>query len=422
MNILIVSYSFHPNPNIAAKRFSEMVPHLLRAGCCVEVITVKTQGDSGAHGLIDGIRLHEVGKPIKIGLNRITKTSPNEGLSKPVIFLRRLVRCIGIPTTVLDRHIWEWFLPAVKYVKDRQKDFKHIDIIVGSCGPFSSLLIARHLSKQLGKPWVADYRDLIIETANISCWNQRLCYFIEKRATASCAGCITVSPTLTKITNRKLGKPAGTVFNGLRDELIEEFRQNKTEQIINSQKYAYYAGRFYEHQMESVKRCLIAFKDSGVTLRIRSLGPGFLEEELDAFARQNDVIENLDILAPASETVVDKEASKALFNLVFEDLNTLREISKGTLTGKFLRLLAVRRPILVVARKDSDMNLILEDTGKGRIVETVAEIKGFLNDVESGFCFLGKEERVLTYSKGRQAILLLEFLERFKGKDKQKKY
>ncbi|MBN2293388.1 MAG: hypothetical protein JXM70_13245, partial [Pirellulales bacterium] len=100
-------------------------------------------------------------------------------------------------------------------------------------------------------------------------------------------------------------------------------------------------------------------------------------------------------------------------NLVLDDVVDTFESSRGTLTGKFLELVARARPLLAVTQPSSEMGPILASTKKGRICSTAADVHKFLHDVNHGrLSPEGNSDEIARYSKASQAAVLAGLLDK----------
>ena len=107
---------------------------------------------------------------------------------------RRIARRLSI-----DRGIG-WIKPAERACSHLTS--RDVDLILASGPPFSGFMLAKRLSKRLGRPYVLDYRDL---------WSRNLYRPLpsvtqrEARLLAGCAGIITVSPSWGLIMDTQFG-------------------------------------------------------------------------------------------------------------------------------------------------------------------------------------------------------------------------
>jgi len=147
---------------------------------------------------------------------------------------------------------------------------------------------------------------------------------------------------------------------------------------------------------------------------IRSLGPTSAEIGITAEAKALGVADRVHFRSPCDAGRVASEAHQALANLVLDDPDCRDRWSRGTLTGKFLELVAAKRPVLAVTRPDSDMAPILQSTRKGEVCSDAAAIGRFLDRIARDPAgFRGDSRVIQSFSKSTQAALLCRFLARF---------
>ena len=134
-------------------------------------------------------------------------------------------------------------------------------------------------------------------------------------------------------------------------------------------------------------------------------------------ARRLGVMNRVHILQPCSPAQVAAEADHAVANLVLDDVADTYASSRGVLTGKFLELVARRRPVLAVTQPASEMGPILAATKKGRVCTTVADVRGFLRDVDNdALPSEGDAVAIARYSKASQAAILAGVLDAVIGR------
>ena len=100
-----------------------------------------------------------------------------------------------------------WFSQCFNYLKASQ--FKP-DIIIASCSPPGLLRVARKLSARLRVPWVADFRDLWIDSFERS-FDTRLKYFLQRRHLRSAAGITVVADAMVDAMHEQLAPMKKTV-------------------------------------------------------------------------------------------------------------------------------------------------------------------------------------------------------------------
>ncbi|MGI6445965.1 MAG: hypothetical protein ACOX2I_09660 [Candidatus Ozemobacteraceae bacterium] len=94
-----------------------------------------------------------------------------------------------------------------------------------------------------------------------------------------------------------------------------------------------------------------------------------------------------------------QEQANSFANIVFEDLKHDFDFKKGVLTGKFLRLLIEKPPILAIARDDSEIGEILTQTKKGQLITSSEEVACFIRNVENDCFSRPNRERIKEFSK-----------------------
>jgi hypothetical protein len=308
----------------------------------------------------------------------------------------------------LDRTIWTWGRSVKKESKYVMANLPEIDLVVSTYGPSASVWLGKWFSKKYKSKWIVDYRDLAAlrkdYRSNISF---RLDCYIEKKMLRRCLGLISVSQYLSDLLHKRYGKKSEVIYNGFDEK--KKLIKNK-----NKYKYIYYAGKFYNHRMDAVKIFMKSIeKNKAVKVKFRSLGPKYLEDEILSYARELNIKDRIVILPPVDPSVVSIESRNAFVNIVFEDLDNCNNWAAGTLTGKFLRLLAIDVPILSIARSDNEMGSILKITKKGQLCCTRMQIEQFLSDVEEDpKRFSGDSIQIDEFSKINQAKKMCNFFDK----------
>ena len=178
--------------------------------------------------------------------------------------------------------------------------------------------------------------------------------------------------------------------------------------------YLYHAGRLYPERIPAAVLVMEALARHGESYFVlRSLGSPELDARLRREAARLDVADRVHLLPPCDPATVDAEARAAWANVVLSGLDRRHPWDRGTLTGKFLQLVALRPPVLSVARPDSDMGPILERTQKGEVCSTAGEIHEFLTKTirRTPSALSGNPREVERFSKRRQAGVFCRFLD-----------
>ncbi len=413
-HVLIVSHSFPPLNNIAARRFGFIVPYLARHGWTPWVLTTESSGP-----LPVGIPQRQV---IRIGRHpqSTAKVEAHDAqrhrrMPRPLRVLRTLMARTRMQFRAVDHTCWNWRRQVIARSDEVCYRLPKIDAVLGTFGPAASLWIARHFSRRLDVPWVADYRDLAALRHDGRAWLAR--YFdrwIEGGLLGDASAVTSTGRTWAEMLARAYAKPFEVIYNGWDPEVFTAGETRDQKQTSGGEPYLLYAGRFYPERMRAAGVVLEALAaEPDLELRVRSLGPSNLEESFAGEARRLGVTDRVRVLPPCSPREVATEAEHAVANLVLDDVVETYESSRGVLTGKFLELVAGERPVLAVTQPDSEMGPILESTHKGRICSTASEVRGFLREVHDGQAAAeANDDEIARYSKASQAAVLAGLLDR----------
>lgn len=399
--ILIITYSFPPLNNIAARRFSELAIYFKDNGWDPYILTTNSVGD--LNQIIPEEQVYRIGTHLQKG-RVINRTSSK---NKVLNYLLGLKRKFGFNSRLYDSTQKSWYKSVLKMDLNVIKNHE-FDLIIASYRPGSALRIGNYLSNELQVPLICDFRDLGAHFSDK--YEKRNFIFktfdkiYEKKLIKNAIGITTVSSAIRKELLDRYKKPTEVIYNGWYRNDPHNMKNGK-----NSIKSIYYAGSFYEHRFDSLILLLKAIHDVEVKLIIRSLGPEDynirIKEKIKDLNLKNKVL----ILPPSSPEIIYKESNEVSFNLILEDLDTSINWKKGNLTGKFLSLLTVEPRIIAIARNDSEIGEILKSTEKGDIFSNSGDINRFFKE---DYTFKKpNNDEIAKYSKENQAKKLLKFCE-----------
>jgi hypothetical protein len=209
-----------------------------------------------------------------LGLNFQVATQPPENFSLPFVVKDNIV------FTNFDNNHWlqlifkysNWFFKKIIYYcvadiahlgwkKHAINAYKKVllnkkyDFIIASYGPLVTFQIASEISKISKIPWIADYRDLHIETFKYKFQRKILQWHENKilsQAIAYTVICDAIASNMAENINSKiLNKPYSTILNAFDTEYeIQDYDEKVYKKIIeNTKKYKYkflHAGSLYE--------------------------------------------------------------------------------------------------------------------------------------------------------------------------------
>lgn len=405
---MIISYSYPPLNNIAARRFSEMIPYFGDQGWEPYVLTTNSEGDLNTYLNEDNI--------IRIGHH------PQKNImgKSRLINRRKLRHRLGISSRTLDS-TYNWYKEVINKENLKRLEKYKFDLILASYSPSASLFLGNQLSKKLSVPWIADFRDLgALHKDSYDIRNfvfQFLDKVIERNIVKNASYITTVSYGLKEELKKYYKQSIAVIYNGWK-----EANQTSSANTMDKRQipYIYYAGRFYEHQLDALILLLDALKDCPIELVIRSLGPEHLTHRIEKIAEKKEVINKLKILPPAESVIIKQEEEAALINLVLEDLDKTHKFKRGVLTGKLMQLFPSSPPILAIARDDSEIGAVLLKSKKGKLVSTKQDIIGFVNQIMNSTYEKWQYNDILPFSKENQAKKLIKVFNKVEKSPKEK--
>lgn len=424
----ILTRCFPPRSNIAARRYAGLSPHLKDLGWNPWIITL--QESSYNFGQAPGslevslpesqvLRLPALENPLSSSAT-ILHHFKQRFLSAVGTFAlsplgRRLlanwckVYSLGHKFDDFGRRDSKTVLQACK-----ERNFPKPDIIICSIPPGGAILLGRELAAELNSLLVVDFRDLQALRDNRPQLTQALDRLLESRILASASGAICVTPYSSKLVNKAYGLPSATVMNG-----YEPASSLAALPCSSAPRYYYYAGILYRHQLPALVlffsqlRSYLPHSGNKLLMRLLPTPDSGLNESVEQLIIQLDLADYIKTLPPAPADQVQKEAQISLCNLVFEELCTDHEYSRGTLTGKLLELINYPPPVLAIARSDSDIGLVLKESQAGLLVSSKEEIIQAFPVIANW----NKEKRLDSFLRPVQAKSLADFLDKLISKN-----
>lgn len=403
--VLIITYHFPPLNNIIALHWKGISAHMSKFGWEPIVLTTNSEGSLLSEVPEDNI--------IRVGQNYGSQKVlvSEEGyrgipkILKPFYFLYKNQQ---IEFKSIDRFLFSWGKKILEH-KERIKK-TNPDVIIASYLPATPLWLGRILSKRLGIPWVADFRDACsLYNTSASPIVKFLDRKIDKFLIKSASKILTVSPYLASTMEVFYKRPVEIIYNAFnKTEIpVSKEKRGKNSKII------YYAGRFHSHRLKSVKLLIdwLAKKEAkDFHFVIRSLGPQNSNNEILAHAKKKKVLKKIKLLKPALVEVISREEKEADILVLFEDLGELGSISRGSVTGKLFEYLPFQAPILAIAREDSDIGEILRKTSRGYLIHNLRKLDSAMKKILNNQTPDPNWAKVEEYSHESQCKILCNLL------------
>jgi len=257
---------------------------------------------------------------------------------------------------------------------------KKIDLIISSSSPIISHMIASELKKELGIPWIAEYRDLWTLNHNypLGPIMHQIDRRLEKKTMKMCDAMVTVTDSLAgDLSHMFPEKKILSIPNGfdpserIRDvPLTKEFTITYTGQI-------YHGKQNFTMFIDAISELLSEGKMDHDKVRLRFYGP--IDAELKRYCERKGISDILiqPGVIPHEESLIRQSESQALLFFNWDEFPQPGIMSML----KLVEYLQARRPIVITGRRIDDPTIeMIRRTNAGRIGTSVAEIKGILLD------------------------------------------
>ena len=227
MKILLVTWYFPPINDVAAIRTGAMAQYFRKQGHDVFVLTASRVGDAS---LVVPVAPDKIRRARWFDVDVLRVRSEFDAILAPKAasqavapeasktWLARFRAWSSDAYTQIahlpDRQVG-WFFFAMAAGRELAKGQK-FDLIYASGPPFTTHRIARALSRELGVPWIAEYRDAWSRYFYVPRpgWRQALDERIENATIRSAAAIVAVTPPWADYYRERFGKPVAVVFNG----------------------------------------------------------------------------------------------------------------------------------------------------------------------------------------------------------------
>jgi len=398
-------------------RNQKTVKYLSELGCSIDVISVgNIEYNCIDESLLQDCREHSI---IRTGsldpMALLKKLSGSKGnVSKQIYHgtpekLKLLIRRLY---PLDDKVGW---LPHLYYAGRKALQHNHYDLIYVSCGPFSSALVARWLSKRFGVPYVLEMRDYwtLLSDYNLqgTALNRAFNHTWEKRILQDAAIVVTatkgIADDLAAAYGSELAEKSMVLYNG-HDE-ADFAGLHPADQTDNGFVISYF-GALYARR--SLRALFSAVKDMQDEADIAIKLYGNYHTETKQEIEQSGIAEKITIIPQLSH-------HEALQQMLVADALLLVINSgspKGTLTSKVFEYLRLGKPILALIPKFSEAAELLAESGQSYIApmesrQKIAEcLNRLIHEKETSFHYQAQK-----YERKSQIARLFERLTSISG-------
>jgi glycosyltransferase involved in cell wall biosynthesis len=256
-----------------------------------------------------------------------------------------------------------------------------VDAVIGEHSPDAGLFLARWFSDRFGTPWVADFRDAVLQPLRPAL--RRIYRPIVRRLVGTASATVNVTPYWTELDRELFGLPAVTIPNGFDEEEFDDPLGPAADERFT----VAFTGRMWpEMQLPTFLSGLARLRDmlgDGEFRELRFLYRGTHDEEVRRWATDAGVAEVLDS-APHIERreslAMLRRAHVLLLLSIPDAAGQELYLRRGVYPGKTFEYFGARRPILCVPGDGAQLDELIARTRTGVSRRTPAEIADWLRD------------------------------------------
>lgn len=383
MKILFITYYFAPYNTIGAVRTTRTAEKLIEMGHDVKVISANEQylpKNLSTSFPKENVFYTKWFNPKKYipqsNLSINTYASPNKKYSYKVkSFIVKLLRSVYVNIFAKPDSFVSWFWPAKAKATNLIDNGWRPDLIYASASPYTSLLIAKSISKRYSIPWVGELRDLWSDNHYFkSNWIDRL---LEQKTLSTASHLVTVSEPLAQALKNKYKCPVSVIYNAYdKLDFINPSADKSSEKIKIT-----YTGTIYENKRDPTPLFLAIASSDLVRNKVQVdfYGPdlSYISYLIDKYKLEDCVF----VHQPVSrdDAIKLQQESDILLLLTWNDPK-----EKGVLTGKLFEYIGSGNAILSIGAIEDDASKIIVDNNFGIATNTPEKIEEFILNFVKG--------------------------------------
>lgn len=383
MKILLCSYFFPPFNTIGAVRVGKIASHWVALGHDVRVLTADDLPLQ--RGLDQEISDELVIRTKWLDVNALPQMAlggrqvvANNGYHAR----SRILRLVGMAyksfLNVPDGQVG-WLPYSVKAGLRIVREFRP-DFIYASGTPFSGLIAASIISKLTGVPWIAEMRDLWVDSHSYQYGRVRsiIDLFLEMNTLRSALGIVTVSSSWADIVGRKYGLPSVSIMNGYDIDDIDCDGELESPDYVN----LLYTGMVYEsgQDISPLLEALRLGRFSSDQVRLNMYGRylGNIVEKARAYSVSDLVYVHSPI--PRRESLCRQRKADAL---VYLSWNGGGVAARGVYPGKIFEYIQACRPIIAVGTGMDAASDLIRERELGIVSDDPEALCGYISNLVS---------------------------------------
>jgi len=375
INVLMIAHTFPPSSEVGGHRMAGFCRYLPDHGVRPVVVTVQ-EGVAGPGDrtipIPKGIlikRTTTLATPLDWYKRRKAKAPSSKG-APPAPTTRRerrgFIRRQSLAILQTPDEFWGWYFPALRASKELIKN-KPIAAVLSTGPPWTAHLVARHLRKTLGIPWIADFRDPWAENEGLNdcpSWLRRIHVMLEASAIRRADAVICNTEPLRLLFQERYPHLPATKFVTVTNGFDNAGGKVEIESRTSPERLIVHMGSLYGERRIDTFCEAVAFlqtneKTQASSVRIQFVGES--EEKIMAAARRRtpELISNNQI-----EFLPKVSWQKGQEIMWGADLLVLFPGNRFQVPAKFYEYLRTGKPIFAVANPGALTDLI-DSTGAG---------------------------------------------------------
>ena len=388
--VLYIAFRYPPDNNIAAIRSAKLARYLPKFGWEPVVLT---NGNACEHSLpVECVEGRVVRAKYRDPVGFLFGSSSGGADTEDQRKTRPKKRHRALATSLMKkfRSLYElpvvrmltkdpvlWYFPAKKMGRSIVATDPGTALVFSTYSPSTSHFVASRISREIGVPWVAEFRDVwSLSPYVIKCQPlDRIERWIEKKTMAPASQLITVSEPLAEDLSQLHGKHTDVIPSGFDLDDYSASVPLTTKFTIT------YTGRLYRGRRDPSELFkalrLLQQEDESLVGNLEVRFVGFDSRDvIGTLVEEHSLGDTVKFLqqVPFEESVRLQKESTVLLLLSWNDPR-----DEGTYSGKLFEYLGAGRPILATSvYEGGSIPKLLSETGSGIIANDAATIKGIL--------------------------------------------
>jgi Glycosyltransferase Family 4 len=378
--LLLICYSYPPRQSIGAVRPAALAKYLPEFGWEPVVLTPKLPSGRRPEGEVIETGYQDVlgswkskfGLDPKQGLHEQLKLSQSSAAASD---LRHSKAVYWLKSWLAYPDRTKGWLPFARNAIREFAQREQVDAILSTAPPITSHLLGMDARKLLGRPWVADCRDLWVPARHGSRLARRMMGSLERRTLDNADALVTVSSPWAELLRKQYpSKPVTGITNGFDPDDFPGTGGDLTSTFSITYTGNLYLGwRDPNLLFETLAELLREGALPKSQMRLRFFCPR--DPWLTAAIKRYGLEEVAEVHGWVSrDTALQHQRESQMLLLL--SLNV--PVYSGGIPGKLFEYLAARRPILAFGGERGVVDQILTETGAGIFTTSKDQMRDFL--------------------------------------------